>query len=75
MSRFGDGPVRRADLAAQMGVAGERLNVQRRRLIDKGLIESAGRGQLRYTTPGFAAFVRDETGVDTGPDGEPDAGQ
>jgi hypothetical protein len=33
LSGFGDGPVRRAELAARMGVTGERLSVQRRRLI------------------------------------------
>jgi hypothetical protein len=51
MSRLGDEPVRRADLADHLGVNGEHLGVQRRRLIDKGLIESAGHGRLRSTTP------------------------
>jgi hypothetical protein len=51
MSRLGDEPVRRADLADHLGVNGEHLGVQRRRLIDKGLIESAGHGRLRSTKP------------------------
>lgn len=62
MARFGDEPVRRGELAERLGVDGDSLGVPRRRLIDKGLIESAGHGGLRFTTPGFAAFVRDETG-------------
>ena len=63
MARFGDRPVRRADLAAELGVATTDLSVPRRRLIDKGLIESVGHGRLQFTTPGFAAFVHDETGI------------
>jgi hypothetical protein len=61
MARLGNGPVRRADLAAELGVNSDELSVQRRRLIDKGLIETAGYGRLRFTTPGFAAFVQAET--------------
>jgi AAA ATPase domain len=66
MAQFGDAPVRRADLAARLGVSSTDLSVQRRRLLDKGLIETAGHGRLQFTTPGFAAFVRDETGVGRG---------
>ncbi|MDT2006712.1 hypothetical protein FXW78_22705 [Rhodococcus opacus] len=29
----------------------------RQSLIDKGLVEAAGRGRLRFTMPGFASFV------------------
>lgn len=36
----------------------------RRSLIDKGLIEPAGHGVLRFTMPTFAAFVRQVTGVE-----------
>lgn len=64
MALLGNGPVKRADLAARLGVGSDELSVQRRRLIDKGLIESSGHGWLRFTTPGFAAFVRAETGSD-----------
>lgn len=63
MARFGDVLVPRAELARQLGVASTDLSVQRRRLMDKGLIETAGRGRLRFTTPGFADFVQDETGI------------
>ncbi len=34
------------------------LSTARKALIDKGLIESAGTGRLRFTMPGFADFVR-----------------
>jgi AAA ATPase domain len=64
MAQFGDIPVRRADLADRLGVSSTDLSVQRRRLLDKGLIEAAGHGRLQFTTPGFAAFVREETGID-----------
>lgn len=63
MAALGDGPVRRAELAAYLGIATTDLSVQRRRLIDKGLVEAAGHGRLRFTTPGFAAFVREESGL------------
>jgi AAA ATPase domain len=63
MAQFGDAPVRRADLAERLGVSTTDISVQRRRLLDKGLIESAGHGRLQFTTPGFAAFIQDETGV------------
>lgn len=53
--------VRRADLARRLRVETSDLSTQRRRLIDKGLIEPAGHGLLQFTTPGFAAFVLDET--------------
>ena len=38
------------------------LSEPRRSLLDKGLVESADRGTLRFTVPGFAAFVRAESG-------------
>lgn len=62
MSHFGEEPVRRSDLAGQLNVTSNDLSIPRRDLIDKGLIETAGRGNLRFTTPGFAAFIRTETG-------------
>lgn len=55
-----EGPVRRAAIADRMGVGSNDLSVARRSLLDKGLVESADRGTLRFTVPGFAAFVRDE---------------
>lgn len=64
MARSGDQAVRRADLAARLGVSSDDLSVQRRRLLDKGLIETAGHGRLRFTTPGFSAFIRGELGIE-----------
>ncbi|CAN5468722.1 hypothetical protein BH11ACT8_BH11ACT8_24900 [soil metagenome] len=58
-----DAPVRRGDVAEQMGVSSNDLSVARRSLLDKGLIEAADRGLLRFTVPGFAAFVLAETGT------------
>jgi hypothetical protein len=62
----GDKPVSRAVLAAHLRVLSSDLSVPRRRLIDKGLVERAGRGHLRFTTPGFAAFIQAETGAGEG---------
>lgn len=58
MAGLGDGPVRRSDLAEALGASSDELSVPRARLIDKGLIEVAGRGQLEFTIPGFAEYVR-----------------
>lgn len=55
-------PVRRGDVATRMAVTSNDLSEPRRSLIDKGLVESADRGTLRFTVPGFAAFVRRESG-------------
>lgn len=54
-------PVRRAVIAERMGVSSNDLSVPRRSLLDKGLVEAGDRGTLRFTVPGFAAFVRQES--------------
>jgi len=54
--------VRRGALADHLGLTSNDLSVPRRGLLDKGLIEVAGRGALRFTVPGFAAWIRQETG-------------
>jgi hypothetical protein len=61
MAAHGDGPVRRADIAQYLGATTGDLSVPRARLIDKGIIDIAGHGQLQFTIPGFAAYVRDRT--------------
>ncbi|MEJ7832912.1 MAG: AAA family ATPase [Nocardioides sp.] len=63
MAALGDDAVRRGDVAERLGVTTNDLSVPRRSLIDKGLIEVAARGMLRFTVPGFAEFVRAEAGV------------
>lgn len=61
MAAHGDGAVRRADIAEYLGVATGDLSVPRARLIDKGIIDIAGHGQLQFTIPGFAGYVRGRT--------------
>lgn len=57
MARLGDGPVGSGDVAATFG--GHRAAAPTRdRLIDEGLIFSPARGQVAFTVPGFANYVR-----------------
>ena len=63
MAALGDDAVRRGEVAERMGVGTNDLSVARRSLLDKGLIEVVARGMLRFTVPGFAAFVRAESGA------------
>lgn len=53
----GDGPVTRAAIAARLGATSDELSVPRARLLDKGLVQSAGRGMVEFTMPGFAEYV------------------
>lgn len=55
MAEVGDGPVERAAIAAELGVATTAVSRPRQQLIDGGYIEAVGRGKLRFTIPGFAA--------------------
>jgi hypothetical protein len=63
MAGLGDGPIRRRNLAEALGVTTTALSIPRQKLIDKGVIEEAGRGLLRFTVPGFGEFVRRREGV------------
>ena len=54
----GDNPV---DRAAVDNAFGGDISPYRARLLDKAVIEDAARGQLRFTLPGFAAFVVSES--------------
>ena len=58
IAELGDGPVRRSDVAKLMGATSDAVSVPRQRLIDKGLIDVAGRGQLAFPLPGFGAYIR-----------------
>ncbi|GAC1376701.1 MAG: ATP-binding protein [Pseudarthrobacter sp.] len=58
MAALGDTPVKRSDVAQQMNVTTASLSMPRARLIDKGFIQAAERGELEFTIPGFAAFIR-----------------
>ncbi|RKR76505.1 ATP-binding protein [Frondihabitans australicus] len=62
MAARGDDPVSRADISADLQIPTNHLSSPRGRLIDKGLIQSADRGMLEFTIPGFAEFVRDQEG-------------
>ena len=64
MAELGDGPVSRAALAGRLGITSEALSRPRKELIDRGLVEPAGRGLLRFTIPGFAGFLRAQTDLD-----------
>lgn len=62
MAALGDGAIRRQALATALGVRTTALSIPRQNLINKGVIEEAGRGLLRFTVPGFAEFVRRRQG-------------
>lgn len=64
MAGLGDGPMRRSHIATAVDATSDELSVPRARLIDKGLIEVAGRGELDFTIPGFAEYVRLRTDVE-----------
>jgi len=61
MAAAGDGNVSRAQIAANLGQDSRAISVPRERLIDKGVIEPVGHGLVRFTLPGFAAYVRQRT--------------
>lgn len=56
--------VERASIASRMGKKSSELGVPRNRLIEKGIIEPSGHGRMRFTIPGFAAYVATESGLD-----------
>lgn len=50
--------VARAQIAGILARDSRALSVPRERLIEKGVIEPVGHGLVRFTLPGFAAYVR-----------------
>jgi hypothetical protein len=56
--------VTRRDVADALGKSSRAISMPRDRLLEKGVIEAAGHGMLRFTLPGFAAYVRAQTGSD-----------
>jgi len=54
-----EGNVTRAQIAGNLGQDSRSISVPRERLIDKGVIEPVGHGLVRFTLPGFAAYVRE----------------
>ncbi|WP_201466982.1 ATP-binding protein [Janibacter melonis] len=61
MAHAGSASVTRAEIAAGMGRSTQSLGMPRERLIDKGIVEPAGHGRLRFTMPGFAEYLRATT--------------
>lgn len=59
MAEFGEDSAARSEIASRLGVNTNALSRPRQELIDRGLIEAAGHGRLRFTIPGFGAYVRD----------------
>lgn len=53
------------DVSTALGVQTRQWSMARQSLIDKGIVETAGRGRLRFTMPGFASFAAAQAG-DTG---------
>ena len=59
-----EGFARTADITARLKKSTSQLSQARADLIDKGLLEAVGHGQLAFTVPGFERFVRAVTGPD-----------
>jgi AAA ATPase-like protein len=58
MAEAGTDNVTRAQIAAALRTDTRSISVARERLIEKGVIEPVGHGLVRFTMPGFAAYVR-----------------
>ena len=71
MASLGDPPYRSSEVAQRYGAKDQRgVSVHRDSLIQKGLIWSPRRGQLDFTVPLFAEFLRDShplASFDNGP--------
>jgi hypothetical protein len=59
MAGAGSTTVTRAEIAAALERPTQALGVPRERLIDKGIIEPVGHGELRFTMPGFDRYIRE----------------
>ena len=59
MAEVGTENVSRAQIAENLGQDTHAISVPRERLIEKGVIEPVGHGLVRFTLPGFAAYVRE----------------
>ncbi|HEY3529901.1 MAG TPA: ATP-binding protein [Nocardioides sp.] len=62
MAAAGTDNVTRAQIATALGQDTRSISVPRERLIEKGVIEPVGHGLVRFTMPGFGAYVRARTG-------------
>jgi DNA-binding MarR family transcriptional regulator len=59
MAELGGDIASRSEIAARLGVDTNALSRPRQELIDRGLVEPAGHGRLRFTIPGFGAYLRE----------------
>lgn len=59
MAATGGDVAARSRIADRMGVSSASLSRVRQELIDRGFVEPAGHGMLRFTIPGFDTFLRD----------------
>ena len=57
MAALGDGPYRSGEIAKALGLTVQAASVSRDRLIKKGLVYSAERGQIAFTVPHFGRFL------------------
>ncbi len=65
---LGEAPIARTEIAAPLETPTTSISRVRQELIDRGLIEPAGRGKLRFTIPGFGTYLRDDARLQNGPD-------
>lgn len=70
MAQAGSPTVTRAEIAEALGRPTQALGVPRDRLIDKGIIEPAGRGEVRFTMPGFDRYIRETLATGAAPDAD-----
>lgn len=64
MASLGDAPYRTADVAHAYGARDQRgVSVHRESLMSKGLVWSPRRGQLDFTVPLFADYLRDNHSI------------
>ena len=54
----GNGPYRSGDVAAQLGEPVQRLGPRRKSIIDKGTVYSPAHGDVAFTVPMFADYLR-----------------
>lgn len=67
MAKAGIDDVPRSQIAVLLGRDSRVLSVPRERLIEKGIIESSGRGLVRFTLPGFASYIAEEVDLPAAP--------
>lgn len=58
MASLGDGPYRSTEVAQRMGESTQSLGPLRARLIGKGMVYSPAHGDIAFTVPMFADFLR-----------------